>query len=276
MLIKLAKFSGFCFGVQRAMDLAWDSLDKNERLYSLGPLIHNAQAIKKYESRGLKLINHLDEVSDESTVVIRSHGVSFNIYKTAKQRNINLIDTTCPFVKKIQNIVHKFYLLGYSIIIIGDKSHPEVVGINGWCSDSGIIIKELNNLKDLNFINTNYCVVAQTTINVDLFEDIVNELKKRIDNVKIYNTICLSTRERQDSAKQIADEVDCMIVIGGNHSSNTQKLVDICKSKKPTYAIETVQELKTIDLSNVNIMGITAGASTPKWIIDEVIEYLEK
>ena len=276
MQIILAKHAGFCFGVQRAMDLAWESLDNNAVIYSLGPLIHNSQAIKKYEESGLKTINSLSDIADNTTVIIRSHGVGSEVYNVSKERNINIIDATCPFVKKIQNIVHEYQLNGYKIIIVGDKNHPEVMGINGWCNNEAIIIKNVEDL-DIKFEkDMKYCLVAQTTINIEVYESVVDKLKVTQKNIEFNNTICCATKERQESAKELAKEVDLMIVIGGRHSSNTQKLVEVCSNIKPTMAIETAEELSSVDLSDINYVGITAGASTPKWIIDQVVDYLQK
>lgn len=277
MEVKIAKNAGFCFGVKRAMKMAWDELENSdETIFALGPLIHNKQAVSRYEERGLKTIEEVCEVPSQKNMIIRSHGVAEKIYTDAKGKDINIIDTTCPFVKKIHNIVKDAYEEGYDIIVIGDSKHPEVIGINGWCNNSALIFKSLSEVENINLNkDKKYCVVAQTTINLDNYEKIEDYLSKEIENIRFNNTICSATKVRQQSAKELSDEVDCMIVIGGRHSSNTQKLVSICENTVPTIAIETKDELVSKDLSIYKIVGVTAGASTPNWIIEEVISYLE-
>lgn len=277
MKIKIASNAGFCFGVKRAMTMAWNELEKNEdTIYSLGPLIHNNQAVQKYEEKGLKTINSLGEVQNNSNIIIRSHGVSEEIYKEAKKNNINIMDATCPFVKKIQDIGNRYYKDGYKIIIIGDANHPEVIGINGWCNNEAIIIKTMEDLMSSTLDkNEKYCVVAQTTINVDLYNKIVGEISKKLKNVVFHNTICSATKVRQEAAKDLSKEVEAMIVIGGKHSSNTQKLVQICEEYVPTFAVETKNDIDINELKKHDYIGITAGASTPNWIIEDVVSYLQ-
>jgi len=276
MKVKIAKEAGFCFGVKRAMKMAWDELELNSDIYALGPLIHNRQAVQKYEDKGLITVDTIDSIPNNESVIIRSHGVSKDIYDRANFSNLNIIDTTCPFVKKIHNIVKEFYEEGFKIIIIGDKNHPEIIGINGWCENSALIIKSVDDLNNLNLDNNNkYCVVAQTTLNLELYNQIVDILSKELDNIQFNNTICSATKIRQQAAKELSVDVDCMIVIGGKHSSNTQKLVNICKEQVPTFSIETKEDLDIDKLSKFNIIGVTAGASTPNWIIEDVICFIE-
>lgn len=276
MKVKIAKEAGFCFGVKRAMKMAWDELELNSDIYALGPLIHNRQAVQKYEDKGLITVDTIDSIPNNESVIIRSHGVSKDIYDRANFSNLNIIDTTCPFVKKIHNIVKEFYEEGFKIIIIGDKNHPEIIGINGWCENSALIIKSVDDLNNLNLDNNNkYCVVAQTTLNLELYNQIVDILSKELDNIQFNNTICSATKTRQQAAKELSVDVDCMIVIGGKHSSNTQKLVNICKEQVPTFSIETKEDLDIDKLRKFNIIGVTAGASTPNWIIEDVICFIE-
>ena len=277
MNVKIAKNAGFCFGVKRAMNMAWNELEESENgIYALGPLIHNKQAVSVYEDKGLMTVNDLDEIPQHEHVIIRSHGVGKNIYLEAKNKNITVIDTTCPFVTKIHNLAKDFSDKGYRIIVIGDKNHPEVIGINGWCSEDAIILKTLEEVENLHLSDdSKYCVVVQTTINLDLYEQIVERLSKKSKNIIFKNTICAATKQRQQSAKEISNDVDCMVVVGGKHSSNTQKLVNICSEVVPTFAIETKEELDIDELKKFNIVGITAGASTPDWIINEVTEYIK-
>ncbi|GAA0091029.1 4-hydroxy-3-methylbut-2-enyl diphosphate reductase [Paraclostridium bifermentans] len=277
MEVKIAKNAGFCFGVKRAMKMAWDELQKSEDgIYALGPLIHNKQAVLKYEENGLKTIDEVSEVPTSKSMIIRSHGVGEIVYTESKEKGLNVIDTTCPFVKKIHEVAKKHYSQGFDIIVIGDEKHPEVIGINGWCNNEAIIIKTLEDLESTNLDkNKKYCVVAQTTINIDLYNKILEALSNKLDNVIFNNTICSATKVRQEAAKEISADVDMMVVVGGKHSSNTQKLVQICQEYVPTLAIETVNELNPEDFKGFNKVGLTAGASTPDWIIEEVISYIK-
>ncbi len=277
MEVKIAKNAGFCFGVKRAMKMAWDELqNSDDGIYALGPLIHNKQAVLKYEENGLKTIDKVDDVPSSNNMIIRSHGVGETVYIESEDKNINIIDTTCPFVKKIHEIAKKYYIKGYKVVVIGDYKHPEVIGINGWCNNEAIIIKTLEDLESIELDKSNkYCIVAQTTINVDLYNKIVEALSNKLNDVVFNNTICSATKVRQEAAKEISKEVDMMVVVGGKHSSNTQKLVQICKEYVPTLAIETVDELNENDFKGYNTIGLTAGASTPDWIIEEVVGYIK-
>ncbi|MCC0719989.1 4-hydroxy-3-methylbut-2-enyl diphosphate reductase [Clostridioides sp. ZZV14-6105] len=277
MNVKIAKNAGFCFGVKRAMKMAWDEVEKNDSgIYALGPLIHNKQAVARYEQKGLKTVDEIDIIPDYGNMIIRSHGVPEKVYKEAKNKKLKIVDTTCPFVKKIHTVVSEYHNKGYEIIVIGDMKHPEVIGINGWCENSAIIIKAVEQMENMEFDNSKqYCVVAQTTINPDLYSNIVDKLADKLEHIVFNDTICSATKTRQEAAKELAREVDCMIVIGGKHSSNTQKLVKVCEDLVPTFAIETKDELDVNMLKKYKNVGVTAGASTPDWIIEEVITFIE-
>lgn len=278
MEVRIAENAGFCFGVKRAMKMAWDELEnKSENdVYSLGPLIHNKQAVNRYKEKGLMEKDSLEKIPNNSKLIIRSHGVAENIYTESQSKNMKIVDTTCPFVKKIHDIVKDYYTKGYKIIIVGNATHPEIIGINGWCNNEAYVINCLEEIDNITFNSNNkYCVVSQTTFNLELFDKIVDTLKSKTDNLTVKNTICFATKERQLAANDLAKEVDCMVVIGGKHSSNTQKLVNICEDLVPTFSIETKEELNKDDFKNFKVAGVTAGASTPDWIIDEVIEYLK-
>lgn len=276
MNVKIAKEAGFCFGVKRAMKMAWNELETNDDIYALGPIIHNKQAVSKYEEKGLKTVEAIDSIPNFKNMIIRSHGVSEKVYKDANEKQINVVDTTCPYVKKIHRIVKTYHDKGYEIIVIGDSKHPEVIGINGWCGDCAKIIKTLDDLYSIKFDNSKkHVVVAQTTINLELYNEIISKLDKKLDNIIFNNTICSATKVRQLSAKELSQEVDCMVVVGGKHSSNTQKLVNICRETVETFAIETKQDLNIDKLKEYELIGITAGASTPDWIIEDVVEFIE-
>lgn len=279
MEVRIADNAGFCFGVKRAMKIAWDELEnKSENnIYSLGPLIHNKQAVDRYKEKGLVEMDNLESIPSESKLIIRSHGVAEKVYTESKAKNMEIVDTTCPFVKKIHDIVKDFSKRGYKIIIVGNANHPEIIGINGWCNNEAIVINKLEEIDDITFDPTQiYCVVSQTTANLESFDKIVDKLKTKINNLTVKNTICFATKERQISAIDLAREVDCMVVIGGKHSSNTQKLVNICKDLVPTFSVETKEELEKEKFAGFKVAGVTAGASTPDWIIEEVINYLKE
>jgi len=279
MEVRIAENAGFCFGVKRAMNMAWDELENktSDNVYSLGPLIHNKQAVDKYKEKGLMEMDSLDKIPSDSKLIIRSHGVGKKIYTDSESKNMDIVDTTCPFVKKIHDIVKEFSNKGYKIIIVGNSTHPEIIGINGWCDNEAIIINREEEIDNIKFNdNDKYCVVSQTTANLESFDKIVSKLKSKIEDLTVNNTICFATKERQLSATDLAKEVDCMVVIGGKHSSNTQKLVNICKNIVPTFSIETKEELEKSKLEKFKVAGVTAGASTPDWIIEEVIEYLKE
>ena len=279
MEVRIADNAGFCFGVKRAMKMAWDELEnKSENnIYSLGPLIHNKQAVDRYKEKGLVEMDNLESIPSESKLIIRSHGVAEKVYTESKAKNMEIVDTTCPFVKKIHDIVKDFSKRGYKIIIVGNANHPEIIGINGWCNNEAIVINKLEEIDNITFDPTQiYCVVSQTTANLESFDKIVQKLKTKINNLTVKNTICFATKERQISAIDLAREVDCMVVIGGKHSSNTQKLVNICKDLVPTFSIETKEELEKEKFAGFKVAGVTAGASTPDWIIEEVINYLKE
>jgi 4-hydroxy-3-methylbut-2-en-1-yl diphosphate reductase len=278
MRIKVAKNSGFCFGVEKAVNKAFDATKQNkENIYSLGPIIHNKQVIGKLMETGLDVVNSVEEVP-HGRVIIRSHGVGKGIYDQAEAKDLTIIDTTCPFVRRIQNIVKDYYHKGFKIAVIGDPTHPEVIGINGWCDNKALIVQSESDIpKDLGHIEK-LCIVVQTTMPLARFETLSEQLSQRADHVEKFDTTCFATKERQESAKELALEVDAMVVIGGYNSSNTQKLVDICKEIRPnsTFHIETASALNSHDFKDFKSVGITAGASTPEWIIQDVIKFLNK
>ena len=268
-VIKAEKL-GFCFGVKRAVEIALKTPSDQKKVSTYGPLIHNASVTQRLKDQNIEIIDHLDQ-QDEGTVIIRSHGVSSKVYEDAENKKIEIVDCTCPFVKKVHQIVQKYSDLNYKIIILGDENHPEVKGIIGWCKDAKVIntIEEAKKLKE-----DKYCVVAQTTLNQSLWYEI-KEVMKGYESIEFFNTICSATKERQDAAIDLAKKVDCMIVIGGYDSSNTKKLYEICKKIcENTVHIEKKSDLVMTNMLNCGIIGITAGASTPNWIIDEVYDHL--
>ncbi len=271
MEIHVAKSAGFCFGVNRAIEAVYNAVGTG-KIYTYGPIIHNKEVTKDLEQKGVYSIDSLDGI-DEGTVVLRSHGVGKNVYDMVKDKNLKIIDGTCPFVKKIHDIVSKEYAAGRKIIIIGDSSHPEIIGINGWCDYSAIIIESEDMAREESFdTETEYSLVVQTTFRKNRFNEITSIIKERTPKLKIFYTICSATEERQKEAVELSQKMDKMIVIGDKKSSNTQKLYEICKKNCPkSYNIETFSDLVLNNFGKNDKIGVTAGASTPPAIIKEVI-----
>ncbi len=247
MKVIVSNHSGFCFGVEKAMNTAFTEVNNKDSIYTLGPLIHNKQAVEKLENNGIKTIEKLDEL-EEGTVIIRSHGVPKNVYDMAYEKKLGIVDATCPFVKKIQKIAKEYKEKGYNIIIIGNPDHPEVKGINGWCNNEAYIVKTRDDAKKLPFLDK-ICIVVQTTMSLSLYLELAQIIEEKGKEVVKFNTICSATKDRQEAARSLSQKVEAMVVIGGYHSSNTQKLVEICKQENPdtTFHIETINELP-IDL----------------------------
>lgn len=294
MEVKLAKTAGFCFGVKRAVDTVYEQarqqkerLDAGEEnvpdIYTFGPVIHNEEVVKDLEKKGVKVLRSEEELMElrEGHVIIRSHGVGKTVYDILEKNNIGYTDMTCPFVKKIHDIVKRESEAGKYIIIIGNPEHPEVKGIRGWAGNRVSVIESEAEAREFCLGNTELkdesdnkiCIVSQTTFNYNKFKYLVEILMKTRYDISVLNTICNATKERQTEAEHIANEVDAMIVIGDKHSSNTQKLFEICKKAcENTYYIQTLDDLNMnqLKLKSVEAVGITAGASTPNNIIEEV------
>ncbi|MEA4973302.1 MAG: bifunctional 4-hydroxy-3-methylbut-2-enyl diphosphate reductase/30S ribosomal protein S1 [Candidatus Metalachnospira sp.] len=270
--IILAKSAGFCFGVNRAIESCYKEIEKGGKIYTYGPLIHNKNVNADLAEKGVKSVDSLEGCED-GTVIIRSHGVGKSVYDELDERIINYVDGTCPFVKKIHKIVSDRKKEGFNIIIIGDRKHPEVMGINGWCDNSAVIVDNAEEARELVLEpDKKYAVVVQTTFRESKYSDIFNVLKEKSENIKAYNTICSATEERQKEAVNISQIVDKMLVIGDKGSSNTQKLFEICeKNCRNTSYIETINDLVLNNYKFNDRIGITAGASTPPAIIKEVI-----
>ena len=275
MKVIKAKTAGFCFGVKRAVDTVYEQVDAcSSLIYTYGPIIHNEEVVRDMESKGVVVLRSEEELDalEKGTVIIRSHGVGKWIYDKLEARNIRIVDATCPFVKKIHNIVRKASAEGAHIVIIGNPDHPEVQGIRGWAGEKVTVVQDKESAEGVDFgKKEKICVVSQTTFNYNKFKDLVEIIKKKSYDVSVLNTICNATKERQTEAESIAESVDAMIVIGDKHSSNTQKLFEICrKACNNTYYIQTLDDLDLNQLGSVETVGITAGASTPNNIIEEV------
>ncbi|MCI7656905.1 bifunctional 4-hydroxy-3-methylbut-2-enyl diphosphate reductase/30S ribosomal protein S1 [Anaerotignum sp.] len=270
--IRVAESAGFCFGVKRAIEMAYEAIGVEQKLYSYGQLIHNKTVTDDLASKGLEIVENLDGLT-EGTLLIRSHGVGKALYDEAETKGLKILDGTCPFVKKIHNIVHEKLADGMGIIIVGDGTHPEVIGINGWCENAAVILEDEEAAKTKEIPEKEkYAVVVQTTFRQAKFDKILEILQDRGVNMEIHNTICSATEKRQTEAEELSKAVDKMIVIGGKNSSNTQKLVEICaKNCGNTVHIETICDLVLNNFGKDDKIGITAGASTPPAIIKEVV-----
>jgi 4-hydroxy-3-methylbut-2-enyl diphosphate reductase len=277
--IIIAEHSGFCFGVKRAVSKAYDILKKNDgkKVYILGHIIHNKNVVEELEEMGAVTVNGLEEIKDtDSYLIIRSHGVSKKILRQAENMNITVINTTCPFVSKIESYVENLLENGYSVVIIGDRNHPEVKSvIDSFDAENLFVIEsadEVRNLKTKDKLG----IVIQTTQSLKNFHECIDKLIDISKEIKIYNTICGATSQRQSSTLEMARKVEIIIVVGGKHSANTTRLYELCKSVvSDVYHIETEQELKKEWFENKTNIGITAGASTPSWIIDSVTDKIK-
>ena len=275
--LTIAKSAGFCFGVTRAVNMVYEAIEKeNVPIYTYGPIIHNDEVVKDMEKNGVTVINDLDELSShkKGVMIIRSHGISKAEYDKIKDCGFEVLNATCPFVSKIHRYVEDYSSKGYDIIIVGSPKHPEVCGIKGW-ADEKCHVTIINSPEDAEKYTKNstkkLCIVSQTTFNYNKFQDIVEIIAKKGYDITVLNTICNATEVRQTEARKVAQCSDVMIVIGDRHSSNTQKLFEICKNEcKNTYYIQTSDEMDYTQIRSNNNVGITAGASPPNNIIEEV------
>ena len=279
MEVRLAKTAGFCFGVRRAVDTVYEQVEQAEGpIYTYGPIVHNETVVQELEEKGVEVLNSEEELKSltSGTVIIRAHGVGEKVYDLLKQQGVNLVDATCPFVKKIHRIARKEEANGRHILIIGNAKHPEVEGIRGWCEKPAYVVESLEEAENFALpMGEKLCIVSQTTFNYNKFEDIVEIISKKGYDIIVLNTICSATEERQTEAREIASDVDAMIVIGGSHSSNTQKLFEICKKEcENTYYIQSLDDLDLKTSQSIRCVGITAGASTPNKIIEEVQKHV--
>ena len=275
--LTIAKSAGFCFGVTRAVNMVYEAIEKeNVPIYTYGPIIHNDEVVKDMEKNGVTVINDLDELSshEKGVMIIRSHGISKAEYDRIKNCGFEVLNATCPFVSKIHRYVEDYSSKGYDIIIVGSPKHPEVCGIKGW-ADEKCHVTIINSPEDAeNYMKNStkkLCIVSQTTFNYNKFQDIVEIIAKKGYDITVLNTICNATEERQTQSRALAKEVEAMIVVGGKSSSNTQKLFEICKNEcANTYYIQTIDDLDPAVLRTIDNVGITAGASTPNKIIEEL------
>lgn len=272
MKVTIAEACGFCYGVRRAVDMASQAETGTK---TLGPIIHNPQVVASLSAQGVAPVDSLDEVGDGETVLIRSHGVGPSVYEEASRRGIRVIDATCPHVKKAQQDAKKIVEEGKNLVIIGEKAHPEVISISQWGANRAIIIDREIEAEQIPF-SESLGVVVQTTFSQEQFKRIAEILKTKTNDLDVHMTICTATQQRQNAAVELAGKVDAMIVVGGRNSANTGRLAQVCREQGcPTYHIETAAELDTAAFRGMNHIGITAGASTPDWIIQEVVDIME-
>jgi len=275
MKVVLAKQAGFCFGVKRATQMAFEAAGKDQKTYTLGPIIHSPQVVGKLENLGIHVLHSLDGI-ESGTIIIRSHGVELKEITEAQQKNLDIVDATCPFVKKAQEHVKSLSEAGYGVVVVGDADHPEVQGIVSYGGKKVFVVASGEDVKQLPKMNK-IGVVAQTTQSFENLKNVVCECLMRGGEIRVYNTICDATAVRQEEAKELACHVDCMLVVGGFNSANTRRLLEVCTELQPlTYHIETAEEINPLWFEGAERVGVTAGASTPKWIIDEVMNKIEE
>ena len=274
MKVILAKRAGFCFGVKRATQMAFEAAAMDKTTYTLGPIIHSPQVVNKLEEMGVKALKNLDSL-DSGTIIIRSHGVASDEIAEAVQKKLEIVDATCPFVKKAQEHVKSLSESGYGVVVVGDADHPEVQGIVSYGGDRVFVVGSGDGVKELP-VMSKIGIVAQTTQSFENLKNVVLECLLRGGEIRVFNTICDATAVRQEEAKELACQVDSMLVVGGYNSANTRRLAEVCAELQPrTHHIETAAEIDPTWFEGVARVGVTAGASTPKWIIDEVMAKLE-
>ncbi|MFV0387986.1 MAG: 4-hydroxy-3-methylbut-2-enyl diphosphate reductase [Pyrinomonadaceae bacterium] len=276
MKVLLADEFGFCFGVERAVDMVEDSLRRNESVRTLGPLIHNAQEMQRLEGSGVGTIESPVQIKRGETAVIRAHGVTPDVQNELETKASKVVDATCPFVTRVQRLASRAAAEGRHVVVVGNPDHPEMIGVKGYAPEHAFVIRDESEIDSLPRLKKPL-IVSQTTIKLKTFLDTADSIKSKTDDeVEVVNTICSATRDRQDAARALAGNVQAFYVIGGEHSSNSQKLLAVCKEQcAKSFLIQTENEIDEADLKGVEVVGVTAGASTPKWLIERVVERLE-
>ena len=276
MQVLLANEYGFCFGVERAVEMVEEAIGEGDTVRALGPLIHNEQEMQRLAHEGVTTIKDPTEIGRGETAVIRAHGVTPEVQRTLEEMAEKVVDATCPFVTRVQKLAARASGENRHVVIVGSPDHPEMIGVKGYAPNHAFVIKDETEVAGLPRLR-NPLVVAQTTIKAKTFFDTAEAIKtKTDDDVQIINTICSATRDRQDAARALATMVDAFYIIGGRHSSNSVKLLAVCKeSCEKSFLIETEEEIEADDLIGVKTVGVTAGASTPNWLIDKVVAHLK-
>ncbi len=275
MKVYLADKAGFCFGVKRAINTAFEAAGKG-RVYCFGPLIHNPQEVERLRQVGIKTVDDFSDLHAGDYLIIRSHGVPPHVLSRARDKGLTIIDLTCPFVGKAQRHAEVLSADGYQVVVVGEKKHPEVQSIIGYAGPNAVVVEKAEDVDALK-LQPRLGMVAQTTQSYSNFSEIVLKLLRLSKELKVFNTICNSTKERQEAARVLASQVDVMLVVGGRNSANTSRLASLCsKEGKPTHHIEQAEEIQPEWLNGVKSVGVTAGASTPDWIVNGVLETLKK
>ncbi|MCC6826044.1 MAG: 4-hydroxy-3-methylbut-2-enyl diphosphate reductase [Acidobacteria bacterium] len=276
MKVLLANEYGFCFGVERAVDMVEAALSEGEKVRTLGPLIHNEQEMQRLANEGVVTMTDPSEVLSGETAVIRAHGVTPEVQHQLEMTATRVVDATCPFVTRVQKLAARAAANDQNIVIVGNPEHPEMIGVKGYAPDHAFVVHDETEVASLPMLR-DPIVVAQTTIKAKTFFDTAEAVKARsTGNVRVVNTICSATRDRQDAARSLSTMVEAFYIIGGRHSSNSVKLLAVCKENcEKSFLIETEEEIDPNDLVGVNVVGVTAGASTPEWLIKKVVAHLE-
>lgn len=277
MKVLVADEYGFCFGVERAVEMVEDALAEGANVRTLGPLIHNTAEIKRLEAEGVTAMQEPTEAGGEITAVIRAHGVTPQVQRELEERAARVIDATCPFVTKVQRLTERAARQNRDVVVVGSPDHPEMIGVVGYAPENTYVVRDASEVENLPALRQPL-VVSQTTIKLQTFLDAAEAVRTKADKEpEVVNTICSATRDRQDAARALAGEVEVFYIIGGKHSSNSVKLLAVCLEKcERSYLIETPAEINPSDLTDVERVGLTAGASTPKWLIDEVVARLNQ
>ena len=277
MQVLLADEYGFCFGVERAVEMVEDALEDGDTVRTLGPLIHNEQEMNRLGKYGVTTIQEPVQIKRGETAVIRAHGVTPQVQKDLEATASKVVDATCPFVTRVQKLAARAASENRHVIVVGNPDHPEMIGVKGYAPEHAFIVKDAEEISHLPRL-IKPLVVSQTTIKAQTFFDAAEAVKAKTDDeVQVINTICSATRDRQDAARALAGEVDAFYIIGGNHSSNSRKLLTVCKEQcAKSFLIETEAEISAEDLKGAERVGVTAGASTPNWLIEKVIKRLEE
>lgn len=277
MQVLLAEEYGFCFGVERAVEMVEGALSEGATVRTLGPLIHNTQEIQRLESEGVRTINAPVEVTEGETAVIRAHGVTPEVQRELETRAERVIDATCPFVTKVQKLAERAAKEGRDVVVVGSPDHPEMIGVKGYAPDHAYVVRDAREVEALPPLHAPL-VVSQTTLKLSTFLEAAEAVRAKADSEpQVVNTICSATRDRQDAARALAGHVDAFYVIGGKHSSNSLKLLSVCKEQcEKSFLIETPEEINAEDLRGASRVGVTAGASTPNWLIEQVVARLRE
>ncbi len=277
MEVLLADEFGFCFGVERAVEMVEEALEEGASVRSLGALIHNTQEMKRLEAEGVRTISAPEEANKEVTAVIRAHGVTPQVQLELESRAARVIDATCPFVTKVQKLAERAAAQGRHVVVAGNPDHPEMIGVVGYAPNNTYVVRDAEEVANLPTLHAPI-VLSQTTIKLQTFLDVAEAVKAKADaEPQVVNTICSATRDRQDAARALAGHVDAFYIIGGRHSSNSVKLLAVCKEQcEKSFLVETADEINPLDLEKVERVGVTAGASTPNWLINQVVERLRE